>query len=100
MIDYGANSSDFMSANGDPGDEDCGPLSLSMDLCGNYVLYVCWMILKNVTEVFCEHLEDILLRHADDTLSGLPSQNTCSEPRTMEDWRSNCKEILCQICFT
>jgi hypothetical protein len=61
---------DTVPATGDPGDDTANRYRYQW----TYAAIVCCMLLDDtldVTEVFCEHHEDVLSKHTDGTFSGL-----------------------------
>lgn len=70
MNDTSAASPDSVRATGDPGDDTARRYQYQW----MYAAIVCCMLLdetEDVTEVFCEHHEDVLVKHNDGTYSGL-----------------------------
>lgn len=62
-------SPDHVLSEDDPGDETARRYRFQFE----YAAIICCAVLdetQDVTEVFCEHFEDVLLKHADDTYTG------------------------------
>lgn len=85
MVNDRADSPDYTPATGDPGDETARRYRYQW----TYAAITCCMLLDDtldVSEVFCEHHEDVLLRHADDTFSGLQIKTRASD---QEPWKAS-----------
>lgn len=70
MVDSSGHTPDLVPACGDPGDETARRYRFQW----TYAAIVCCMLLdktEEVEEVFCEHHEDVLIKHTDGTFSGL-----------------------------
>lgn len=70
MADLTVPSPDTVPATGDPGDDTARRYRYQW----TYAAIVCCMLLdeaEDVIEVFCEHHEDVLIKHIDGTFSGL-----------------------------
>jgi|JI10StandDraft_1071094.scaffolds.fasta_scaffold44176_4 hypothetical protein len=71
-------SPEFVPAAKDPGDDTASRFAYQW----TYAAVVCCMLLddaEDVVDVFCEHHEDILLKHADDRFSGLQIKTRASD---------------------
>jgi hypothetical protein len=69
MTDPTVPSPDSIPATGDPGDDTARRYRYQW----TYAAIVCCLLLDeidDVTEVFCEHHEDVLIKHADGMCSG------------------------------
>lgn len=76
---------DKVPAIGDPGDETARRYRYQW----TYAAIVCCMLLdetEDVEEVFCEHHEDVLIKHVDGTFSGVQIKTRASD---QEFWKTN-----------
>jgi Cap4 dsDNA endonuclease len=77
-------SPDTVAAIGDPGDDTARRYRYQWTYAG----IVCCILLddtEDVTEVFCEHHEDVLLKHSDSTFTGLQVKTRLSD---QEVWKT------------
>lgn len=75
---------DVIAATGDPGDDTARRYRYQW----TYAAIACCMLLddtQDVTEVFCEHHEDVLLKHTDCTFTGLQVKTRLSD---QEVWKT------------
>lgn len=85
MADLMLPAPDEIAATGDPGDDTARRYRYQW----TYAAIVCCMLLddtEEVAEVFCEHHEDVLLKHADFTFTGLQVKTRSSG---QEVWRAS-----------
>lgn len=85
MSDFTTPAPDMVPATGDPGDETARRYRYQW----TYAAIVCCMLLDetvDVVEVFCEHHEDILVKHTDETFSGLQVKTRAAN---QEVWKTN-----------
>lgn len=79
------SSPENVIAIGDPGDETASRYRFQW----TYAAIVCCMLLdesEDITEVFCEHHEDVLIKHADGSYSGLQVKTRGSDQGL---WKAN-----------
>lgn len=89
MTDVTRPEPDTVAATGDPGDETARRYRYQW----TYAAIICCMLLddsENVSEVFCEHHEDILIKHSDGTYSGLQIKTRGSDQGV---WKTNDEAI-------
>jgi hypothetical protein len=80
---------DTVLAIGDPGDDTARRFRYQW----TYAAIMCCMLLEereNLAEVFCEHHEDVLIKHDDGTFSGLQIKTRASD---QEVWKTNDKVV-------
>ena len=85
MADPTAPAPDTVPATGDPGNETARRYRYQW----TYAAIVCCMLLdetEGVTEVFCEHHEDVLIKHVDGTFSGLQIKTRASNQKV---WKTS-----------
>jgi hypothetical protein len=85
MGDTTVPAPDTVPATGDPGDDTASRYRYQW----KYAAIVCCMLLdeiQDVAEVFCEHHEDVLIKHVDGTFSGLQIKTRAS---TQEVWKTS-----------
>jgi len=85
MADPTVPAPDTVLATGDPGDDTARRYRYQW----TYAAIVCCMLLdetEEVTEVFCEHHEDVLIKHVDETFSGLQIKTRASD---QEVWKTS-----------
>lgn len=90
MPDPTVPAPDAIPATGDPGDE----ISRRYRYQWTYAAIVCCMLLDDsldVTEVFCEHHEDVLIKHTDATFTGIQVKTRESD---QEIWKANDPAVL------
>ncbi|MBU1737091.1 MAG: DUF4297 domain-containing protein [Proteobacteria bacterium] len=85
----GPAAPDVVAADGDPGDETARRYRFQ----SIYAAIVCCMMLdttEDVVEVFCEHHEDVLVKHGDGTFSGLQVKTRASDQAV---WKTSDKAV-------
>ena len=85
MTDPTGRTPDVVPATGDPGDDTARRYRYQWTYAG----IVCCMLLddtENVAEVFCEHHEDVLLKHTDLTFTGVQVKTRSSD---QEVWKTS-----------
>lgn len=85
MSDPTAHTPDTVPATDDPGDETARRYCYQW----TFAAVVCCMLLdetEDVLEVFCEHHEDVLIKHGDGTFSGLQIKTRASDQNV---WKTN-----------
>lgn len=85
MADPAVPAPDTVPATGDPGDDTARRYRYQW----TYAAIVCCMLLdetEDVAEVFCEHHEDVLIKHVDRTFSGLQIKTRASD---QEVWKTS-----------
>lgn len=89
MTDGRAQSPDITPADGDPGDETARRYRYQW----TWAAITCCMLLddtQDVAEVFCEHHEDILLKHIGGTFSGIQFKTRASN---QELWKTSDPDV-------
>lgn len=90
MPDHPTPPPDTVRATGDPGDD----IGRRYRYQWTYAAILCCMLLddtEDVTEVFCEHHEDVLLKHADGMFSGVQIKTRSSE---QEVWKTRDPAVM------
>ena len=90
MIDHDVNITGFIYDKNDTGDETASRYRYQWI----YAAIMCCMLLddtQHVTEVYCEKLEDVLLKYDDDTFSGLQVKTRASN---QEPWKTSDEDVI------
>ena len=85
MADLTVPAPDRVPATGDPGDDTSRRYRYQW----TYAAIICCMLLDETdgaVEVFCEHHEDVLIKHVDGTFSGLQIKTRESDQKV---WKTN-----------
>lgn len=90
MPDPLAQAPDAIPATGDPGDDTARRYRYQW----TYAAIICCMLLdetEDVEEVFCEHHEDVLVKHTDATFTGIQVKTRSSD---QEVWKTSDRAFL------
>lgn len=89
MVDTLTNSPEVVIARGDPGDETANRYRFQW----TWAAVVCCMLLddtEDVVEVFCEHHEDVLLKHRDGLFTG---HQVKTRGEDQPPWKANDEQV-------
>jgi hypothetical protein len=96
MIDPTGRTPDVVPATDDPGDDTARRYRYQWTYAG----IICCMLLddtENVAEVFCEHHEDVLLKHTDLTFTGVQVKTVIGSGG-VEDQRCGGAQFVRSLC--
>jgi hypothetical protein len=90
MNDFTVAAPDLVHSSGDPGDDTARRFRYQW----TYAAIICCMLLDeadDAAEVFCEHHEDVLIKHIDGSFSGLQIKTRASDQDT---WKTSDEAII------